>query len=188
MTGRQSVVLVDEAGTALGVADRLAAHRRPGLLHAAISVVVVDRDGRVLIQRRAAAKALFASRWSNSCCTHPAPGESAVAAAERRAREELGIRLTSVREAGAFVYRAVDPVSGLVEFERDTVLVAESRDEPSADPDEVGAWTWADLSDLSDAGVQAGRSFTPWAADGHALGRACWAPRERTTIPTGGQR
>jgi isopentenyl-diphosphate delta-isomerase len=185
MTGAGDVVvLVDEAGAALGVTDRLSAHRPPGLLHAAISVVVANDAGQVLIQRRAGAKALFPSHWSNSCCTHPRPGESAVAAAERRAWEELGIRLTSVREAGTFVYRAVDPVSGLVEFERDTVLVAESLDEPSADPDEVGAWTWADLPG---PGAHAERRFTPWAADVHAIGGAWWRARE-TTIPTGGQR
>jgi isopentenyl-diphosphate Delta-isomerase len=174
------VVLVDEAGTTLGVTDRLAAHRPPGLLHAAISVVVANGAGQVLIQRRAPAKALFASRWSNSCCTHPAPGESPVAAAERRAYEELGIRLTSVREAGTFVYRAVDPASGLVEHERDTVLVAESRDEPSANPDEVGAWMWEDVPS-----AHANRHFTPWAADVHAIGRAWWSARELTLARTG---
>jgi len=160
-----AVVLVDADGTALGVADRLAAHRPPGMLHAAISLVVRDREGRVLIQRRARGKALFAGRWSNACCTHPAPGESAAAAAERRARQELGIDLAGVREVGAFVYRAVDPVSGLVEHERDTVLVARSDDIPSVDPDEVLAWAWADPPPTHDPS-----RFTPWAATVHEIG------------------
>lgn len=181
---RELVVLVDEAGTALGVEDRLAAHRPPGLLHAAISIVVANPRGEVLIQRRAEAKALFASRWSNSCCTHPSPGESLVAAAERCARRELGIRLTRVREAGVFVYRAVDPDGGLVEHERDTVLVAETTDAPSANPDEVAAWAWTPLADL---GAGDGRGFTPWAADVHAIGSA-WRRARESTIPTGGQR
>jgi isopentenyl-diphosphate Delta-isomerase len=178
------VVLVDEAGSSLGVTDRLAAHRPPGLLHAAISVVVANRSGQVLIQRRARAKALFASLWSNSCCTHPAPGEGPLAAAERCAYRELGIRLASVREAGTFVYRAVDPDSGLVEYERDTVLVAESYDDPTANPDEVAAWTWTRLPgpDARDE-----RRFTPWAAEVHAIGDAWWRVRE-PTIPTGGNR
>lgn len=179
---RDVVVLVDPAGRTLGVADRMAAHRPPGLLHAAISVVVENAAGQVLIQRRAPAKPLFPLRWSNSCCTHPAPGESPLAAAERRAWEELGVRLTDVREAGAFVYRALDPASGLVEHERDTVLVAHTADDPAGDPAEVLEWAWTELP-----GTAAGRRFTPWAAEVHAIGDARRA-REQTAIPSGGMR
>lgn len=184
------VVLVDAAGRALGTADRLAAHRPPGLLHAAISVVVANAAGQVLIQRRAPTKPLFAARWSNSCCTHPAPGESPVAAAERRALEELGMHIADVREAGSFVYHAVDPNSGLVELEHDTVLVARAADEPAADPREVLEWTWIDLPSMRAApiGAHDDGCFTPWAHDVHAIGSAWWRAHDRTHTTTGGIR
>ncbi|MEX1141056.1 MAG: isopentenyl-diphosphate Delta-isomerase [Thermoleophilaceae bacterium] len=161
------VVLVDVDGRERGVADRLVAHREPGQLHAAVSVMVFDDAGRVLIQQRAPGKALFGSWWSNSCCTHPAPGESAAEAGERRAFEELGVRVHGLVEAGAFVYRARDRSTGLVELERDTVVLARSADTPVADPVEVCAWQWVSLDAL-----EGSRRFTPWAERVHTLGAA----------------
>lgn len=166
--GGQLVVLVDADGRERGTADRAAAHRPPGMLHAAVSVVVVDEAGRVLIQRRAPGKALFGSWWSNSCCTHPAVGERLADAGERRARQELGMDVREVVEAGVFTYRARDPGSGLVEFERDTVLLARSSDEPAVDAGEVAAWEWVSIGALD-----RGRRLTPWAERVHALGLAC---------------
>lgn len=114
------------------------AHRLPGLLHHAVSVQVVDPDGRWLLQRRAASKATFAGRWSNTCCTHPRPGEEPAAAVTRRLHEELGLVVTDLLDAGVFTYRAVDPASGLVEHERDRVFVAVAETAAAvADPAEV---------------------------------------------------
>lgn len=180
------VVLVDAAGRPLGTAGLRAAHRPPGLLHAAISVVVRNAAGQILLQRRAREKALFPARWSNSCCTHPAPGERAVDAALRRAREELGIRLADVCEAGSFVYRAIDPGSGLVEFEHDTVLVAHAAGEPVADPAEVLEWAWAEPGAMHDA--RGGHGFTPWAANVHAIGRAWQRTGNHAATLSGGIR
>lgn len=158
------VVLVDAAGRELGVAGKAAVHQPPGQLHSAISVVIANGAGQFLIQQRAAGKPLFGSWWSNSCCTHPAPGETALQAAERRVAQELGMRVTSLDEAGTFVYRAVDSDSGLVELERDTVVVAESSDDPTPDPAEVLDWAWIDVP----AGT-ASRRFTPWTTQVHSL-------------------
>ena len=37
-----------------------------------------DADGRVLLQQRAAVKTRFPLRWANTCCGHPAPGDTAL--------------------------------------------------------------------------------------------------------------
>ncbi|MGH9296215.1 MAG: isopentenyl-diphosphate Delta-isomerase, partial [Acidimicrobiales bacterium] len=83
MPERSAVVLVDEAGTRLGLLDKLGAHRAPGRLHLAFSVFVF-RGGEVLVQRRAASKYHFPGVWANACCSHPEPGEDLVASARRR--------------------------------------------------------------------------------------------------------
>jgi hypothetical protein len=57
------VVLVDPSDRETGRLPKLEAHRR-GLLHRAVSVFVFDRDGRVLLQRRAAGKYHSAGMWS----------------------------------------------------------------------------------------------------------------------------
>ena len=147
----------------VGSADKLEAHRAPGMLHVAFSVVVLDRHGGVLLQRRAATKHHFRGLWSNTCCSHPRPGESVVAAGERRLAEEMGFT-TSLVKVGTFTYRATDPDSGLVEHEMDHVLVGRHEGEPHPDPAEVSEWRRTDLGTLiADVAARPGR-YTPWLA------------------------
>jgi isopentenyl-diphosphate delta-isomerase len=86
----EQVILVDAHDRETGHAAKLAAHRQ-GLLHRAISVSVVDGQGRLLLQRRAREKYHSGGLWTNACCTHPRPGETTDDAAERRLAEELGV-------------------------------------------------------------------------------------------------
>jgi len=84
------VVLVDGDDREIGQAKKFDAHRA-GSRHRAISVCLIDSKGRMLLQRRAAAKYHSGGLWTNACCTHPRPGEAVGPAAERRLREELGV-------------------------------------------------------------------------------------------------
>jgi isopentenyl-diphosphate delta-isomerase len=135
------VVKLGANGLADVPVDRALAHEPPGVLHLAVSVQVVDvACGGWLLQRRAAAKAVFANRWANTCCTHPAPGEDPAGAALRRLRQETGLVVEDLLAAGSFIYRAIDPQSRLVEHEHDFVFVALAdigAVEP--DPDEISA-------------------------------------------------
>ncbi|MEU8180337.1 isopentenyl-diphosphate Delta-isomerase [Micromonospora sp. NPDC049044] len=166
MTSREEhlVELVDEAGKAHGELTVSAAHQPPGQLHRAFSVLLVDPDGQVLLQRRAAVKTRFPLRWANSCCGHPRPGESLAEAANRRLREELGAGPVELTEVGVYVYYAEDPATGRVEFEYDHVLRGDFR--PPApllpDPDEVAELRWADPAALEAELELDPRSYAPW--------------------------
>ncbi|MFC0507423.1 isopentenyl-diphosphate Delta-isomerase [Micromonospora costi] len=158
------VELVDDGGRPCGETTVAAAHQPPGQLHRAFSVMLVDPDGQVLLQRRAAVKTRFPLRWANSCCGHPLPGESLDEAANRRLREELGAGPVELTEVGVYVYYAEDPASGRVEFEYDHVLRGEFR--PGApllpDPAEVAELRWADPAALA-ADLEADpRAYSPW--------------------------
>ncbi|HTW99969.1 MAG TPA: isopentenyl-diphosphate Delta-isomerase [Acidimicrobiales bacterium] len=153
------VTLVDESGAVIGQEEKLAAHEAPGKLHLAFSVFVYRPDGATLLQCRAAGKYHFPLVWTNACCSHPRPGEDVLVAARRRLVEELGLRVLP-RPAGTFVYRAVDPASGLVEHEYDHVLVATTVDEARPDPVEVAALAWVAPEALL-AG-ETGYELTPW--------------------------
>ncbi|MGW5558432.1 isopentenyl-diphosphate Delta-isomerase [Micromonospora sp. NPDC003944] len=158
------VELVDENGTAHGKTTVTASHQPPGQLHRAFSVMLVDPDGQVLLQRRAAVKTRFPLRWANSCCGHPQPGESLVEAANRRLSEELGAGPIELTEVGIYLYYAEDPATGRVEFEYDHVLRGEFL--PSApllpDPDEVAELRWADPTALEAELKRDPRSYAPW--------------------------
>lgn len=160
-SGSERVVLVDELDRELGTAEKIEAHRDGGRLHRAFSVFLFDGEGRLLLQRRAAGKYHFGGLWTNTCCSHPRPGELPVDAGRRRLGEEMGID-AELHAAGTFVYEAHDPSSGLTERELDHVLVGRFDGSPSPNPDEVCDWRWISLNDL-DAELRAmPDEFTPW--------------------------
>jgi isopentenyl-diphosphate delta-isomerase len=135
----EKVVLVDEADHEIGIDHKERAHRQ-GRLHRAFSVFVFDRLGRLLLQQRARDKYHSGGLWSNTCCSHPRPGEAVMAAAHRRLREEMGFDCP-LRWSFAFIYEA--PVGGgLVEHEYDHVCVGSFDGEPACDSREVAAWRW----------------------------------------------
>lgn len=158
------VVLLDAHGSEIGRMEKLAAHRGAGHLHRAFSVFLRDGDGRVLLQRRAATKHHFRGLWSNTCCSHPRPGEDVRAAGARRVREELGVAVepSALNEVGWFVYRADDAASGLVEHEWDHVLDGRFAGAPRPDPDEVAEWRWVERAALEAELADAPGRFTPW--------------------------
>jgi isopentenyl-diphosphate Delta-isomerase len=156
---RERVILVDRADRPVGTAEKLAAHRS-GSLHRAFSVLVRDGDGRVLLQRRALDKYHSPGLWSNTCCSHPRPGEPTIAAAHRRLVEEMGFDCP-LRPVGSLLYRA-RVGAGLVEHEYDHVLVGHWEGTPVPDPAEVADWRWADLPDLGRAVRWNSSLFTPW--------------------------
>ena len=159
------VELVDEAGQAIGHAARATIHHGNTPRHRAFSVYLVDAAGRVLLTRRALSKLTWPGVWSNSCCGHPRPGESDVAAVQRRVREELGVNVTNIEVMlPDFGYTATDP-HGLVENEQCPVYHALIAD-PAAlrpDPDEVMDYQWLTWPDLIATVERAPGLLSPWA-------------------------
>ncbi|MGH3646590.1 MAG: isopentenyl-diphosphate Delta-isomerase [Micromonosporaceae bacterium] len=158
------VEIVDPSGTPLGETTVAHAHTAPGVLHRAYSVVVMDRDGRAMWQRRAAAKTRFPQRWSNTCCGHPAPGQPVKEAAAVRLAEEMGLRDVPLTEVGSFVYQALDPETGRMEYEYDHVLVGrvDPDAQPAPDPAEADAWRWMAPPDVAAELAEDPDSYTPW--------------------------
>lgn len=160
----ESVILVDESDGETGVEERWAAHRG-GLLHRAVSVFVFNGSGELLLQRRADTKRPFAGVWANTCCTHPWPGETVIAAGQRRLVEEMGL-VVDLDAVGSFHYKAVDQVSGLTEHELDHVVVGHSSAEPKTDATQVDGIRWVDVSRLRRE-LSGDDDYAPWLS--HAL-------------------
>lgn len=142
----EMVVLVDEENNVLGYVGKLEAHKK-ALLHRAISVIVFNSKGEMLVQQRALTKYHWAGIWSNTCCSHPRKDESFQAAAERRLFEELGIK-TPLKEEFHFIYKAYDEPSGLTEWEYDTVFTGVFDGPFEFNKEEVAAVRWMKIQDL----------------------------------------
>jgi len=156
-----TVVLLDPAtDRIIGETDKLQAHI-DGQYHAAISVILQRPDGSQLIQQRATTKYHCGGMWANACCSHPLPGESAVDAAARRLREEMGIA-TSLAPLGVIRYRVQVPkLDGghLIEHERVDLFSGIFDGAVDPDPAEVAqiGWMPSDSRELD-----LGAEFTPW--------------------------
>lgn len=160
-----NVTLLAEDGTAVGILPKSEVHTTDTPLHLAFSCYVQDREGRLLVTRRALGKRTWPGVWTNSFCGHPQPGEDMTDAVRRRGSDELGIQVTEIRLAlPDYRYRAVD-ASGIVENEVCPVHVAVVDEQPSANPDEVAEWEWVDVDDLLAAVVRTPFAFSPWLAE-----------------------
>jgi isopentenyl-diphosphate delta-isomerase type 1 len=162
---RDLVDLVDEAGRVIGQAARASVHSSNTPRHRAFSVYLTDDAGRVLLTRRALSKITWPGVWSNSCCGHPRPGESDVAAIHRRVYEELGVEVANVDAVlPDFSYTATDP-HGLVENESCPVYCASIVDAAvlRPDPEEVMDYQWLTWPDLVATVERTPGLLSPWA-------------------------
>lgn len=153
------VILVDENDQEIGTMAKLTAHRE-GRLHRAVSAFVFNQDGHLLLQQRAQEKYHSAGLWSNTCCGHPLPGETALAAMHRRLKEEMGFDC-DLQEVHAFSYR-VEFANGLIEHEFDHVFVGRFDGVPRPDPQEAIAWQWMALPVLEEEMRADPDKYTYW--------------------------
>lgn len=140
---------------------KLEVHQR-GLRHMAVSVFILDGEN-VLIQRRAMTKYHTPGLWANTCCTHPAWGESSADCVVRRLQEELGITGVYPAKRDTVEYRA-DVGGGMIEHEVVDIFIATApkslRVVPN--PAEVMQVEWINLYDLAAEAVRRPQRFTPW--------------------------
>jgi len=161
----EQVVLLSDDGDPIGVADKSAVHTETTPLHLAFSLYLFDQAGRVLLTRRALSKKTWPGVWTNTCCGHPAPGESPEHAALRRLPQELGVTVEALRPAlPDFSYTATD-VSGVVENEFCPVFVGRLHPEAHVVPnsEEVMDWAWTPWEHLVAAISATPFVFSPWA-------------------------
>jgi isopentenyl-diphosphate delta-isomerase len=153
------VILVDAEDREIGTADKLDAHRR-GLKHRAISALVKNAAGELLLQRRNPAKYHSGGLWTNACCSHPRPGETVAAAARRRLREEMGLDC-ALEPLFTYSYREQVP-GDLIENEIVHVFGGRHDGPARPDPAEVSEWKWIGFDDLV-ADMQANSAtYTVW--------------------------
>jgi len=154
------LILVDEEDREIGTMAKTECHLGAGILHRAFSVFLFDADGKVLIQERAAGKMLWPGFWSNSCCSHPRPGETTEGAAKRRVREELRLecRLGFLYK---FRYQAAFGSVGS-EHELCYVYAGHASGTILTDPLEIAAIRWITPADLDLEIAASPERFSPW--------------------------
>jgi isopentenyl-diphosphate delta-isomerase len=149
-------------GTPLGVRRRADVHRL-GLWHRAANVLLFDRAGRLVLQRRSLAKDLWPDAWDVSVGEHLAPGERYEDAAHRGLAEEIGVRGIVLRALGDVVRASVEiPADGVVDNELQQTFTAIWEGPFAPDPDEVSAVRVIGRDALAEEVALGVERFTPW--------------------------
>ncbi len=139
------VILVDKNDHETGTMEKREAHLK-GLIHRAISVFITNTKGEWLLQRRAINKYHSQGLWTNTCCSHPFPGETNMNAARRRLMEEMGLE-GNLYYLFSFIYKEkLD--NELTEHELDHVFHGISDDLPVINDKEAMEWKYVPYPEL----------------------------------------
>jgi isopentenyl-diphosphate delta-isomerase len=144
-TIEEEVILVNERDEQTGTIAKMEAHRK-ALLHRAFSIFIFNSKGEMLLQQRAMGKYHSPGLWTNTCCSHPRPGEEVEKAAQRRLKEEMGID-TQLHKAFDFIYRT-EFENGLTEFEFDHVYTGVFNGPLYPDRQEVHDYCYRSMEDI----------------------------------------
>jgi isopentenyl-diphosphate Delta-isomerase len=153
------VILVDEQDRPTGTMEKMEVHEK-AILHRAFSIFIFNDKGEILLQKRAGKKYHSGGLWTNTCCSHPQPGEDTLTAAKKRLREEMGFS-TSLNKAFTFIYKAPFE-NGLTEHEYDHVFTGNFTGLINPDPDEVEDYCYQSLDELKQSLQTHPHHFTEW--------------------------
>ena len=154
----EKVILVNKKNEPIGVEGKMKAHY-DGKLHRAFSVVLFNKKGETLLQKRAESKYHSPGLWTNTCCSHPRPKERVGVAAKRRLKEEMGISCP-LEEVFSFIYKV--KLGRLFEHEFDHVFFGMFDGKPKPNKKEVSDWQWIKLNDLKNDIAKNPKKYTPW--------------------------
>lgn len=153
------VILVDENDNPIGTMPKMEAHEK-AMLHRAFSVFILNANDEVLLQQRANDKYHSAGLWTNTCCSHPHPGEDTLGAARRRLKEEMGME-ADLQFVFKFMYKA--PFENLLtEHEIDHVFIGKTDQLPVINPEEVASYKYMKPEDIKLDMEQNPQSYTVW--------------------------
>jgi len=153
------VILVDKQDNEIGLMEKMEAHEK-GKLHRAFSVFIFNSKNELMLQQRADHKYHSAGLWTNTCCSHPLPGEDLLDAASRRLIEEMGFKC-ELHKLFDFIYRA-ELDQDLIEHEFDHVFVGFYDDEPVINREEVKDWKWINENKIIADIYQSPDMYTAW--------------------------
>ena len=155
----EKVILVNENDEQIGLMPKLEAHKK-AVLHRAFSVFILNRNGELMLQQRAAHKYHSPLLWTNTCCSHQRDGETNLEAGKRRLYEEMGFDC-ELKEIFSFIYKAPFD-NGLTEHELDHVMIGAYEKDPKINKEEVNSFKWMTLDAVkSDMELQP-EIYTEW--------------------------
>lgn len=134
--------LVDESGAVHAQASRTCCHSGSKVLHPVVHLHIINRDGCIYLQKRAAHKKVCPLKWDTAVGGHITYGESVLEALFRESGEELGFFEFNPYQYGAYLFES------RIEKELIYVFAAVGNFDLHPDNDEVVEGRWWSVSDI----------------------------------------
>ena len=145
--------VVDSNGFVVGRSTREYCHSGAKPLHPVIHIHIIDRMGRIYLQKRSMRKDIQPGKWDTAVGGHVSYGEMILEAAYREASEEVGLMAFNPIYIKSYEFESE------IERELVNVFAAVGTFELHPDLDEVDDGMWWDVADI-DAALGQG-VFTP---------------------------
>lgn len=153
MRGVEWFPVVEPSGLVMGRASRKYCHGGAKPLHPVVHLHIMDRSGRLYLQKRSMAKDIQPGKWDTAVGGHVDYGESIIEALYREASEELGFSEFNPVHIISYVFESA------VEKELVNVFAAVGSFTLVPDKDEVSEGRYWDMKEI---GENFGKSvFTP---------------------------
>ena len=137
--------VVETSGQVIGRSTREYCHSGAKPLHPVIHIHIIDRYGRIYLQKRSMRKDIQPGKWDTAVGGHVSYGESVLEAVYREASEELGFSEFNP------IYVLTYEFESSIEREMVSVLAVIGSYELHPDLDEVDEGRWWELADVDDA-------------------------------------
>ena len=145
--------VVEPSGIVVGRSARDYCHSGQKPLHPVIHIHIVDRFGRIYLQKRSMKKDIQPGKWDTAVGGHVSYGESILEAVFREASEELGLLAFNPIYVTSYVFESP------IERELVNVFAAVGSFDLKPDLDEVDEGRWWPISEIEE---NIGKSvFTP---------------------------
>ena len=137
--------LVEPSGLVYGQATREYCHSGSHVLHPVVHLHIIDRFGRLYLQKRSMNKDLLPGYWDTAVGGHVSYGESIPEALFRETSEELGLTAFNPVGLGAYIWQT--------ERDNEYVFVHAIVGHPDLHPDasEVSEGRWWTIEELEKA-------------------------------------
>ena len=136
--------VVDPSGLVEGIASRQYCHSGSKVLHPVVHLHIIDRFGRLYLQKRSMKKDIQPGKWDTAVGGHVDFGETLLEALFRESSEELGLREFNPVYIESYVFESE------IEKELVNVYAAVGSFTLSPDMDEVDEGRYWDIKDIEE--------------------------------------
>ena len=99
----EQFIVVNEKDEIIGYKSRYECHHNKSLIHRAVDVILFNKNGQIIMQKRSSQKDLFPGYYCATATGHVSKGESYTEAAYRELNEEMGVIGITLEQKTTFI-------------------------------------------------------------------------------------